>query len=70
MPLVEVRDSERPESFIRRFKRSVDKSGKLAIAKKRKFFEKPAQVRKRKKQAAVKRRQKRESKDRIPGRRS
>lgn len=69
MPIVEVREQEKPDSFIRRFKRIVEKSGRVTKAKKNQFFEKPAKKRQREKQAAIKRWQKFVSRDSISNRR-
>ena len=63
MPAIKVREFEGTESFIRRFKRVVERCGILGEVKKRKHYEKPSQVRKRKKQQAIKRRQKKERRD-------
>ncbi len=43
------------EVALRRFKRTCEKAGVLSDVRKREFFEKPSQERKRKKAAAVKR---------------
>ncbi|MFM8481407.1 MAG: 30S ribosomal protein S21, partial [Gammaproteobacteria bacterium] len=45
----------------RRFKRACEKAGVLTELRRREFYEKPTQERKRKKAAAVKRHQKRSS---------
>ncbi len=63
MPSVKVRDNEPFDLALRRFKRAYEKSGLLAEVRRREFYEKPTQVRKRKSAAAVKRNQKRVSKD-------
>ena len=55
MPQVKVKEGEPVDVAIRRFKRSCEKAGVLADVRKREFFEKPTQERKRKKAAAVKR---------------
>ena len=55
MPQVKVKEVEPVDVAIRRFKRSCEKAGVLADVRKREFFEKPTQERKRKKAAAVKR---------------
>lgn len=65
MPLVRVRDNEPFEVALRRFKRGCEKAGVLAEVRRREFYEKPTQVRKRKAAAAVKRSLKRLSKDRT-----
>ncbi|NMM00244.1 30S ribosomal protein S21 [Paraburkholderia sp. RP-4-7] len=55
MTSVHVKDNERFEVAMRRFKRTMDKSGLLADLRVREFYEKPTAERKRKKAAAVKR---------------
>ncbi len=55
MPQVKVRDNEPFDIALRRFKRSCEKAGVLAEVRRREFYEKPTQVRKRKMAAAVKR---------------
>jgi small subunit ribosomal protein S21 len=59
MPSVRVRENEPFEVAIRRFKRTCEKAGVLTDVRKREFFEKPSQERKRKRAAAVKRQVKR-----------
>lgn len=51
-----VRKNETIEDALRRFKRSVSKSGTLAEVKKRRHYEKPSVKRKHKSEAARKRR--------------
>lgn len=69
MPSVKVRENEPFDIALRRFKRSCEKAGILAEVHRREFYEKPTQVRKRKAAAAVKRHQKKASRDRLrPGR--
>ena len=63
MPSVKVKDNEPFDFALRRFKRACEKAGILAEVHRREFYEKPTQVRKRKAAAAVKRHQKRQSKD-------
>ena len=55
MPAVKVKENEPVDIAIRRFKRAREKAGVLSDVRKREFYEKPTQVRKRKKAAAVKR---------------
>ena len=55
MPSVKVRENEPFEYALRRFKRSCEKAGILAETRRREFYEKPTQERKRKAAAAVKR---------------
>ncbi len=68
MPSVKVRDNEPFDFALRRFKRSCEKAGILAESRKRQFYEKPTQERKRKKAAAIKRQQRRVSKEGVPRR--
>ena len=55
MPSVKRRENEPFEFALRRFKRTCEKAGVLAEVRKREFYEKPTQERKRKRAAAVKR---------------
>jgi len=63
MPSVIVRENEPFELALRRFKRTCEKAGVLAETRKREFYEKPTQERKRKRAAAVKRHLRRLSRD-------
>jgi len=63
MPSVRVRESEHFDAALRRFKRACEKAGILTELRRREFYEKPTQERKRKKAAAVKRHLKRGSRD-------
>jgi small subunit ribosomal protein S21 len=55
MPSVRVRENEPFEVALRRFKRTCEKAGVLTEVRRREFYEKPTEVRKRKAAAAVKR---------------
>ena len=44
---VKVRDNESFEQALRRFKRKCEKSGILSEVKRRRFYEKPSETRKR-----------------------
>ena len=55
MPNVRVKENEPFDVALRRFKRSCEKAGILTEVRRREFYEKPTQVRKRKLAAAVKR---------------
>jgi small subunit ribosomal protein S21 len=55
MPSVKVRENEPFEMALRRFKRTCEKAGVLAETRRREYYEKPTQERKRKRAAAVKR---------------
>ncbi|MDJ0657472.1 MAG: 30S ribosomal protein S21 [Xanthomonadales bacterium] len=63
MPSVRVRENEPFEYALRRFKRSCEKAGVLSEMRRREYYEKPTQERKRKKAAAVKRHLRRLSRD-------
>jgi len=63
MPNVRVRENEPFEIAMRRFKRACEKAGTLAEVRRREFYEKPTQERKRKQAAAVKRTQKKVARD-------
>ncbi len=66
MPAVKVKENEPVDIAIRRFKRACEKAGVLSDVRKREFYEKPTQVRKRKKAAAVKRLQKKLRSQTLP----
>ena len=55
MPSVRVKDNEHFDAALRRFKRSCEKAGVMTELRRREFYEKPTQERKRKQAAAVKR---------------
>ncbi len=59
MPAVRVKENEPFEVAMRRFKRSVEKTGLLTELRAREAYEKPTTERKRNTPAAVKRLQKR-----------
>jgi small subunit ribosomal protein S21 len=63
MPDVKVREGEPFDIALRRFKRACEKAGVIAEVRRREFYEKPTQVRKRKKAAAVKRHAKKVSRE-------
>lgn len=63
MPQVKVKEGEPFDVALRRFKRSCEKAGVLAEVRRREFYEKPTQERKRKAAAAVKRQLRRSSRD-------
>ncbi|HKX56102.1 MAG TPA: 30S ribosomal protein S21 [Xanthomonadales bacterium] len=65
MPSVKIRENEPFEYALRRFKRSCEKAGVLAETRRREFYEKPTQERKRKAAAAVKRNLRRMSRDTV-----
>ena len=69
MPSVRVRENEHFDAALRRFKRSCEKAGILTELRRREFYEKPTQERKRKKAAAVKRHAKKVAREASRGKR-
>lgn len=63
MPSVRVRDHEQFDVALRRFKRACEKAGILTELRRREYYEKPTQERKRKRAAAVKRHAKKVSRE-------
>ena len=63
MPSVRIKENEYFDAALRRFKRACEKAGVLTELRRREFYEKPTQERKRKKAAAVKRHLKRVSRE-------
>ncbi len=63
MPSVRLKENEYFDAALRRFKRACEKAGILTELRRREFYEKPTQERKRKKAAAVKRHLKKISRD-------
>jgi len=63
MPSVRVRENEPFDVALRRFKRACEKAGVLTEVRRREFYEKPTQERKRKQAAAVKRHAKKMARD-------
>jgi small subunit ribosomal protein S21 len=59
MPTVRVKENEPFEAALRRFKRTVEKTGLLTELRAREYYEKPTTERKRKLAAAIKRHHKR-----------
>ena len=68
MPTVRVKENEPFEVALRRFKRTVEKTGLLTELRAREFYEKPTAERKRKLAAAVKRHYKRLRSQMLPQR--
>jgi len=68
MPMVKLKEHEPFDVALRRFKRSCEKAGVLSEVRRREFYEKPTQVRKRKQAAAVKRQLKKNARDSLRGR--
>jgi small subunit ribosomal protein S21 len=63
MPSVRLKENEPFDVALRRFKRSCEKAGILANVRSCEFYEKPTWERKRKAAAAVKRNQKKVSRE-------
>ncbi|MBT8136290.1 MAG: 30S ribosomal protein S21 [Gammaproteobacteria bacterium] len=63
MPSVRVKENEYFDAAMRRFKRACEKAGILTELRRREYYEKPTQERKRRKAAAVKRHAKRISRE-------
>ncbi len=63
MPAIKVKENEPFDMAMRRFKRSCEKAGILSEVRRREFYEKPTQERKRKQAAAVKRHLKKMSRE-------
>lgn len=63
MPSVRIKENEHFDAALRRFKRACEKAGILTEVRRREFYEKPTQERKRKKAAAIKRQMKRTSRE-------
>jgi small subunit ribosomal protein S21 len=66
MPLVKLKENEPFEVALRRFKRTIEKTGLLTELRAREFYEKPTAERKRKMAAAVKRHWKRVRSQMLP----
>ena len=63
MPHIKIKENEPFDVALRRFKRACEKAGILTELRRREYYEKPTQERKRKKAAAVKRHMKRLSRE-------
>ena len=66
MTSVRLKENEPFEVAMRRFKRTIEKTGLLTELRAREFYEKPTQERKRKLAAAVKRQHKRLRSQKLP----
>lgn len=66
MPSIRLKENEPFEAAMRRFKRTIEKTGLLNDLRAREFYEKPTNERKRKKSAAVKRTYKRIRSQQLP----
>ena len=67
MPVVYVREEESFEGALRRFKRKCEKAGILSEVKRRRFYEKPSERRKRQMIQARKKMLRKMSKQRKAG---
>ena len=67
MPGVIAKKNESFEKLMRRFKRAVDKDDLINELRKREFYEKPTQKRKRQRAAAVKRWERKQSEMNLGG---
>ena len=65
MPAIKIKENEPFDIALRRFKRSCEKAGVLSEVRRREFYEKPTQIRKRKAAAAVKRHAKKVSREQV-----
>ena len=63
MPSGRVKENEHFDAALRRFKRACEKAGVMTELRRREFYEKPTQERKRKQAAAVKRHMKKLSRE-------
>ncbi|MCL4124061.1 UNVERIFIED_CONTAM: hypothetical protein GTU68_032946 [Idotea baltica] len=63
MPSVRIKENEPFDIALRRFKRACEKAGTVAESRAREAYEKPTTVRKRAAAAAVKRHQKKTSRE-------
>ncbi len=66
MPTIRVKENEPFDVALRRFKRTIEKTGIITELRAREFYEKPTSERKRKKAAAVKRHCKRLRSQMLP----
>ncbi len=65
MPGIRVKENEPFDIALRRFKRACEKASILSEVRRREYYEKPTEARKRKAAAAVKRHLKRLSRERF-----
>ena len=66
MPTIRVKENEPFDVALRRFKRTIEKTGLITELRAREFYEKPTSARKRKKAAAVTRPYKRLRSQMLP----
>lgn len=69
MPSVQVRQNEPFDVILRRFRRTCERAGVFTEARRRQAYEKPATIRKRDSDAAVRREMKRVSRQKARRRR-
>ncbi|GAB6067445.1 30S ribosomal protein S21 [Methylothermus subterraneus] len=65
MPAIRVKENEPFDVALRRFKRACEKAGVLSEVRRREYYEKPCEERKRRAAAAVKRHLKRLARERF-----
>jgi len=65
MPAIRVKENEPFDIALRRFKRACEKAGVLSEVRRREYYEKPTEARKRKAAAAIKRHLKRLARERY-----
>lgn len=65
MPAIRVKENEPFDIALRRFKRACEKAGVLSEVRRREYYEKPTEARKRKAAAAIKRHLKRLARERL-----
>ncbi|MFN3918744.1 MAG: 30S ribosomal protein S21 [Methylohalobius sp.] len=65
MPAIRVKENEPFDIALRRFKRACEKASILSEVRRREYYEKPTEARKRKAAAAIKRHLKRLSRERL-----
>jgi small subunit ribosomal protein S21 len=65
MPSIRVKENEPFDIALRRFKRACEKAAILSEVRRREYYEKPTEARKRKAAAAIKRHLKRLSRERF-----
>lgn len=61
MPYIVVNGNENLESSLRRFKKMIEREGIIKSFKKKEFFEKPSDVKRRKRKSAIRKYQKKNS---------
>ena len=65
MPSIIIKDTEHFDIGLRKFKRACEKAAIVPEIRAREFYEKPSSVRKRKKEMAVSKEQKRQREQRL-----